>query len=135
LTQSGMLSHMPSYNTAFSFANSFAHYPNPMLNQNRMANQEFTTVEANAVDMSIDALYLHELHHLEQIRRRSTRSTMNPTIFGNSSSNAAAATSTTLQNRTFFQSQPQLHSGPSGQQTEQANGDNNEKTPLLMKPS
>lgn len=41
-----------------------------MLSHNRMTNQEFTTVEANAVDMSIDALYLHELHHLEVFRKR-----------------------------------------------------------------
>lgn len=60
---------------------------------------------------------------------------MNPGVFGNTSSNPP--TSTNLQTRTFFQSQPQLHSGPSGQQNEPNNGGggDNEKTPLLFKNS
>lgn len=60
---------------------------------------------------------------------------MNPTVFGNASSNQP--TTTNLQNRAFFQSQPQLHSGgPTGQQSGQASeSDNNEKTPLLFRPS
>jgi len=59
------MSHLPSYNNTFSFANSFAQYPNPSMAIGNNRNPEFSTVEANAVDMSIDALYLHELHHLE----------------------------------------------------------------------
>ncbi|ODN05930.1 Autophagy-related protein 9A [Orchesella cincta] len=134
LNQSGM-SHLPSYNNTFSFANSFAQYPNPSMGiaHHRVTNHEFSTVEANAVDMSIDALYLHELHHLEKIRRRSTRSTMNPEVFSHTSTNPP--TSTNLQSRALFQSQPQLHSGPAGQQSERGSGDNTEKTPLLFKHS
>ncbi len=62
MNQSTLMSHMPSYNNTFSFANSFAQYPNPT--HHRMTH-ELYTAEANAIDMSIDALYLHELHHLE----------------------------------------------------------------------
>lgn len=45
-----------------SFANSFAHYPNPMLSQRPT---DANIYELHAVDMSLDALYLHELHNME----------------------------------------------------------------------
>lgn len=45
-----------------SFANSFANYPNPMLSQ-RPADVNIH--ELHAVDMSLDALYMHELHNME----------------------------------------------------------------------
>jgi hypothetical protein len=61
--QSGMFQgNLPSYNNStISFARSFAQFP-----PNRPSNQELsTTVELNTIDMSLDALYIHELHHME----------------------------------------------------------------------
>ena len=55
--------NLPSYNNStISFARSFAQFPPPA----RQSTQELNaTVEMNTVDMSLDALYIHELHHLE----------------------------------------------------------------------
>ena len=63
--QSGMFQgNLPSYNNStISFANSFAQYPNPTP---RGTNSDINTVvEFNTIDMSLDALYLHEVHHME----------------------------------------------------------------------
>lgn len=46
-----------------SFANSFANCSNPMLSSKR--STEANLVELHAVDMSLDTLYLHELHNME----------------------------------------------------------------------
>jgi len=47
-----------------SFANSFANYPNQQLSQRSSSGvQNMST--AYAAEMSLDALYLHELHHME----------------------------------------------------------------------
>lgn len=43
---------------SISFANSFAQPP-------ARSSNEFNTVEASTVDMSLDALYMHEIHHSE----------------------------------------------------------------------
>ena len=43
-----------------SFANSFAQFPPA-----RSSNYESNTVEASTVDMSLDALFMHEIHHIE----------------------------------------------------------------------
>lgn len=45
-----------------SFANSFANYPNPMMSQRPTDSNLY---ELHAIDMSLDALYLHELHDME----------------------------------------------------------------------
>jgi hypothetical protein len=45
-----------------SFANSFAYCPNPAVSQRPTENNLY---ELHAVDMSLDALYLHELHNME----------------------------------------------------------------------
>jgi len=50
-----------------SFANSFAQYPNPTPIQRPGSTMENNTYEVAAIDMSLDALYLHELHHMEVI--------------------------------------------------------------------
>jgi len=50
-----------SNNSTISFARSYAQFPPA-----RQNTQDLTgTLEMNAVDMSLDALYIHELHHME----------------------------------------------------------------------
>ncbi|XP_021948196.1 autophagy-related protein 9A [Folsomia candida] len=100
-----------------SFANSFAQYPNPMLSQ----RPNDTNIELHAVDMSLDALYLHELHNME-VRRRTSQPGY---------SLATSMQQNNNQNSAFYESQPQLHSSNSSPIQEQQTVFQSERTPLL----
>jgi len=109
-----------------SFANSFAHYPNPMMSQR--GAPETNIYEVNAVDMSLDALYLHELNHME-VRRRAV----------SPSTSAVHHHHNNNQNYTLYQDQllPEVHSNVVSSSTQQAtsqarSSSSSEKTPLLL---
>jgi hypothetical protein len=127
-----------------SFANSFANYPNSNVSQ-RVGNVDPNVYEVNAVDMSLDALYLHELHHMEvryficiyyyasywaeaevnfwvswvfKLRRRTSGASAGAggaRGYAPNSSVFQQNNNQQLQNFPFYQSQPQLHMNVLGQ--------------------
>ncbi|CAG7732160.1 unnamed protein product [Allacma fusca] len=110
--------------TTISFANSFAHYPS-FANQTHRPppNSDLGSVnlEASSLNMCVDALYIHELHHLE-LRRRGSRASV--AGFGLHSQASPLGTSAYQ----GFSTQPGIHSP---QPTQTTSRFETEKTPLL----
>jgi autophagy-related protein 9 len=112
-----------SYNNSMSFAQSFAHaFP-------RTAPSEYNTVESNSVEMSLDALYIHEIHHLE-MRRRQNNSYIHGQPYQNPNSASAMSRGPAILNHL---QQPQVHYLPATPLSNARNPSNTdtEKTPLL----
>jgi hypothetical protein len=104
-----------------SFANSFAHFPSlpSQAFRSPVSDMGSVNLEASSLNMCVDALYIHELHHLE-LRRRGPRGT----IGGHHSQYPLGHSSYQA-----FGTQPQVHGAtPQAQTTSRFE---TEKTPLL----